>query len=111
MNSLIWRRIDGPGLGLGLDPVTVWMILRRCFGLFGVVRAVEDSTKPGPGTNGSQFFMVYRDSQLPPNYTVFGTIGATGLATLDKIAAAGVAGGAEDGQPFTVVEVNSILLD
>ena len=28
----------------------------------------------GPGTNGSQFFMVYRDSLLPPNYTVFGTI-------------------------------------
>jgi peptidyl-prolyl cis-trans isomerase B (cyclophilin B) len=65
----------------------------------------------GPGTNGSQFFMVYKDSQLPPNYTVFGTIDATGLATLDKIAAAGVAGGAEDGQPYTVVTVNSILLD
>ena len=27
----------------------------------------------GPGTNGSQFFIVYKDSQLPPNYTVFGT--------------------------------------
>ena len=42
----------------------------------------------GPGTNGSQFFLVYKDSQLPPNYTVFGTIDETGLATLDKIAAA-----------------------
>ena len=30
----------------------------------------------GPGTNGSQFFLVYKDSQLPPNYTVFGTIDA-----------------------------------
>ena len=28
----------------------------------------------GPGTNGSQFFLVYKDSQLPPTYTVFGTI-------------------------------------
>ena len=28
----------------------------------------------GPGTNGSQFFLVYRDSMLPPTYTVFGTI-------------------------------------
>ena len=46
----------------------------------------------GPGTNGSQFFLVYKDSQLPPNYTVFGTIDETGLATLDKIAAGGVAG-------------------
>ena len=40
-----------------------------------------------------------RDSQLPPNYTVFGTIDETGLATLDKIAEAGVAGGGQDGKP------------
>ena len=32
----------------------------------------------GPGTNGSQFFLVYKDSQLPPQYTVFGTIQPTG---------------------------------
>ena len=65
----------------------------------------------GPGTNGSQFFLVYKDSQLPPNYTVFGTIDGTGLATLDKIAAAGVTGGAEDGKPATEVKVTSVLLD
>ena len=65
----------------------------------------------GPGTNGSQFFLVYKDSQLPPNYTAFGTIDATGLATLDKIAAAGVAGGGQDGKPTTDVQVKSILLD
>lgn len=53
----------------------------------------------GPGTNGSQFFMVYKDSQLPPQYTVFGKIQDDGLATLDKIAKAGVAGGGEDGPP------------
>ena len=47
----------------------------------------------GPGTNGSQFFLVYKDSQLPPTYTVFGTIDSAGLATLDKVAAAGVADG------------------
>lgn len=65
----------------------------------------------GPGTNGSQFFLVYKDSQLPPNYTAFGTIDETGLATLDKIAAAGVAGGGGDGAPATPVKVKSILLD
>jgi peptidyl-prolyl cis-trans isomerase B (cyclophilin B) len=65
----------------------------------------------GPGTNGSQFFLVYRDSQLPPNYTVFGTIDETGLATLDKIAAGGVAGGGQDGKPAQDVQVKSILLD
>jgi peptidyl-prolyl cis-trans isomerase B (cyclophilin B) len=65
----------------------------------------------GPGTNGSQFFLVYKDSQLPPNYTAFGTIDATGLATLDKIAAAGVAGGGQDGKPATPVTLKSVLLD
>ncbi len=65
----------------------------------------------GPGTNGSQFFLVYKDSQLPPNYTVFGTIDETGLATLDKIAAAGTADGAEDGKPKSDVKITSLLLD
>jgi peptidyl-prolyl cis-trans isomerase B (cyclophilin B) len=65
----------------------------------------------GPSTNGSQFFLVYKDSQLPPNYTVFGTIDPTGLATLDKIAAAGVSGGSQDGAPSTPVKITSIRLD
>jgi peptidyl-prolyl cis-trans isomerase B (cyclophilin B) len=65
----------------------------------------------GPGTNGSQFFLVYNDSQLPPNYTVFGTIDETGLATLDKIAGAGVKGGGQDGPPANEVLVKSIQLD
>jgi peptidyl-prolyl cis-trans isomerase B (cyclophilin B) len=42
----------------------------------------------GPGTNGSQFFLVYQDSQLPPAYTPFGTITA-GLDILDTVAASG----------------------
>jgi peptidyl-prolyl cis-trans isomerase B (cyclophilin B) len=65
----------------------------------------------GPGTNGSQFFLVYKDSQLPPQYTVFGTIDQTGLATLDKIAAGGVAGGGDDGKPATDVTITSVRLD
>ena len=65
----------------------------------------------GPNTNGSQFFLVYKDSELPPNYTVFGKIQQDGLATLDKIAKAGVAGGGEDGPPATEVTIKSALLD
>ena len=65
----------------------------------------------GPGTNGSQFFLVYRDSQLPPQYTVFGTIDETGLATLDKIAEAGVEGGGEDGKPTQEVRIKTLGLD
>ena len=73
--------------------------------------AKDDPALTKPDTNGSQFFLVYKDSKLPPGYTVFGTIDATGLATLDKIAKAGVAGGGEDGKPATEVKVKSILLD
>ncbi|MFV8052410.1 peptidylprolyl isomerase [Mycobacterium sp. 48b] len=65
----------------------------------------------GPNTNGSQFFLVYQDSQLPPGYTVFGKIDDTGLATLDKIAAAGVAGGGPDGKPALDVQLKSVALD
>ena len=81
---------------------------------------LEDATYPrgtvamanaGPGTNGSQFFLVFRDSQLPPNYTVFGTIDETGLATLDKIAAEGTVDGGPDGPPKMDVNVKSIALD
>ncbi|MDF8263523.1 peptidylprolyl isomerase [Luteipulveratus flavus] len=57
----------------------------------------------GPDTNGSQFFLVYRDSRLRPDYTVFGHVTEDGMRTLDKIAAGGIdpgtEGTAEDGTP------------
>ena len=64
----------------------------------------------GPGTNGSQFFLVYKDSQLPPTYTVFGTIDGAGLAVLDKVAAQGVAGGSDDGKPVADVTITSATI-
>jgi peptidyl-prolyl cis-trans isomerase B (cyclophilin B) len=87
----------------------------------------KDETKPGmtysrgtlamansgPNTNGSQFFMVYGDSQLPPNYTVFGTIDAAGLAVLDKVAAGGVTPGQNgpgDGAPVTQVTIQQAVV-
>ncbi len=65
----------------------------------------------GPGTNGSQFFIVYKDSQLPPNYTVFGQVDAKDMGVLDKIAAAGTADGSPDGKPKTDVVITSALQD
>ncbi|MEO6881629.1 MAG: peptidylprolyl isomerase [Mycobacteriaceae bacterium] len=53
----------------------------------------------GPDTNGSQFFLVYGDSPLPPQYTVFGTISEPGLKVLDAIAAKGIKKGSGQGQP------------
>ncbi|WP_031187766.1 MULTISPECIES: peptidylprolyl isomerase [Streptomyces] len=39
-------------------------------------------------SGGSQFFLVYQDSKLPPNYTPFGTV-TEGMDVLKKIAGAG----------------------
>ncbi len=62
-----------------------------------------------PDSGGSQFFLVYADSTLPPNYTVFGTVGEEGLATLDAIAQGGSddANGPGDGAPRTQVTIQT----
>jgi len=57
----------------------------------------------GPGTNGSQFFLVYKDTQLDPNYTPFGTI-TKGLDLIEKVAAAGSTPEG-DGKPKTAVTI------
>ena len=54
----------------------------------------------GAGTNGSQFFLVYKDSPLAPSYTPFGTI-TKGLDILQTIANGGSdnANATGDGKP------------
>ncbi|MFE9624191.1 peptidylprolyl isomerase [Streptomyces sp. NPDC006527] len=59
-----------------------------------------------PNTGGSQFFLVYQDSSLPPSYTPFGTVSAEGMTVLKKIAAAGENTGAGDGAPNATVVIN-----
>ncbi|MEZ0353123.1 protein kinase [Mycobacterium sp. pR1184] len=61
-----------------------------------------------PNTNGSQFVMFYQDTEAPPTFTVLGNIEAAGLAVLDKIAAAGVAGNRPTGMPTSPVTINSV---
>ncbi len=59
----------------------------------------------GPGTNGSQFFLVYKDTQLDPNYTPFGTI-TKGLDIINKVAASGSVP-AGDGKPKLSINIIS----
>ena len=65
----------------------------------------------GPNTGGSQFFLVYKNSPLDPNYTPFGTI-TSGLDVLKKIAAAGNDGanGPGDGAPNQPVVIQSFTV-
>jgi peptidyl-prolyl cis-trans isomerase B (cyclophilin B) len=71
-------------------------------------RGVLAMANAGANTNGSQFFIVYGDgSALDPAYTAFGTVDATSLKLIDKVANAGVQPGASpgDGPPVTQVKI------
>jgi peptidyl-prolyl cis-trans isomerase B (cyclophilin B) len=63
----------------------------------------------GPGTNGSQFFLVYQDTTLQPNYTPFGTI-TGGLDVVRKVAIAGADGshGPGDGAPRLAIHISTL---
>ena len=61
----------------------------------------------GPGTSGSQFFLVYQDTSLGPDYTIWGSI-TSGLDILKTIASAGVVGGGADGAPASAVTIESV---
>jgi peptidyl-prolyl cis-trans isomerase B (cyclophilin B) len=66
----------------------------------------------GPGTNGSQFFLVYKDSPLGASYTPFGTI-TSGLNIIQKVAKAGSdnsSGTAGDGHPIQKVVITSVTI-
>lgn len=66
----------------------------------------------GTATNGSQFFLVFKNTTLPPDYTPFGTI-TSGLAILQNVAKAGTsctypqAGG---GVPKEKVVIKSVTI-
>ena len=65
----------------------------------------------GPKTNGSQFFLVYKDTVLGPNYTIWGKI-TKGLDLVQKVGEVGAyqmsgtqAMYAGDGYPIQTVEI------
>lgn len=64
----------------------------------------------GPDTNGSQFFIVYGDSGLPPNYNVFGQLDEESLATVTEVAQEGTTNGQPDGEPKEPVEISSVTV-
>jgi peptidyl-prolyl cis-trans isomerase B (cyclophilin B) len=62
----------------------------------GYARGTLAMANAGPNTNGGQFFLVYRDSPIDPNYPVFGRI-TGGLDILDAVSAGGAPN--DDGPP------------
>jgi peptidyl-prolyl cis-trans isomerase B (cyclophilin B) len=66
----------------------------------------------GGATNGSQFFLVFKDTTLGPDYTPFGTI-TSGLDILQNVAKAGTSctfAGAGGGVPKDKVVIDSVSI-
>ena len=62
----------------------------------------------GPNTNGSQFFLVYKDTTLGPNYTIWGRI-TSGLDIVKYIAEGGVKDGTTDGTPLRTIAIDKAI--
>jgi peptidyl-prolyl cis-trans isomerase B (cyclophilin B) len=75
-------------------------------GLLAMARRGGDAN-----SQGSQFFIVYKDTQLGSDaaggYTVFGKV-TSGLDVVKAIAADGTADGSGDGQPKNAVIISSV---
>lgn len=64
----------------------------------------------GPGTNGSQFFLVYSNTTLiKANYTIWGTI-TEGLEIVKAIAKMGVRGGGLEGTPSQAISIERVVV-
>lgn len=63
----------------------------------------------GPNTNGSQFFVMHADQDLPPSYTIFGHV-TEGLDVIDAIASQEVTYGdsGEQSTPVNPVKITSV---
>jgi len=63
----------------------------------------------GRNTNGSQFFIMHQDYQLPKNYVIFGKV-FSGMEVVDKIATASVQMNAfgEESKPVSPIIINSV---
>jgi peptidyl-prolyl cis-trans isomerase B (cyclophilin B) len=64
-----------------------------------------------PHSGGSQFFIVYKNSPLPPSYTPFGTV-TSGLSVIQRVAAAGStqSNGPGDGAPKIPVDIKTVKM-
>ena len=66
----------------------------------------------GPNTNGSQFFIMHKDTALPKNYVIFGKV-SQGMDVVDAIATAPVQPGVsgENSSPVELVYIKSVTIN
>lgn len=97
---------DEPPTDLEVDAETGMSVYPR-----GTVAMAKSQS---PNSAGSQFFLVYEDSQLPPDFTVMGRVAEPGLEVLDEIADAGVMSEDQEDpdfeKPAEPVEIESMVV-
>jgi cyclophilin family peptidyl-prolyl cis-trans isomerase len=64
----------------------------------------------GPDTNGSQFFIMHKDTALPKNYVIFGRV-TKGIEVVDAIATAPTKQGGENSSPEKPVVVEAVRVN
>jgi peptidyl-prolyl cis-trans isomerase B (cyclophilin B) len=92
----------GPGYGFGTENLT---------GATYAAATVAMAKTSAPDSDGSQFFLVYKNTTLPPSYTPFGTI-VSGLNVIQNVAKAGTdnSNGAGDGHPKEPVQIERVTI-
>lgn len=106
----------GPGYGFNNENLTSLKLVKipaASSGHLAVYPAgmVAMANSGQPGSNGSQFFLVYKATELGPNYTPFGTI-VSGLNVVQAVASAGSDNsiGTGDGHPKEKVQIESVSI-
>lgn len=95
----------GPGYKFNDEPIT------RDY-----TRGTIAMANSGPNTNGSQFFVMHADYNLPKNYVIFGSIDASdsaSLSTLDALSNSPVGdnGIGENSKPLEPVLLQSVTIN
>lgn len=77
----------------------------------GYRRGIVAMANAGPDTNGSQFFIMHRDYQLPPSYVIFARVTA-GMEVVDAIADTPTTIGADGGmsRPVTPPRIRKVTI-
>jgi cyclophilin family peptidyl-prolyl cis-trans isomerase len=77
----------------------------------GYRRGIMAMANSGPNTNGSQFFIMHQDYQLPPNYVIFGNV-IRGLEVVDALATAETTMGGDGAmsKPLSLLTIRKVTI-
>ena len=77
---------------------------------FQFSRGVLAMANAGPGTTGSQFFIMLSDASLPPQFSVFGSV-VDGFEAMDAIAAVPLGAGPTSGDPVPTTPLQTVYIE